>query len=275
MVNQCTGCIVSLPDQPKTSMRYEVSVTEGLNAILNHVGTVNGYYPSNTLGTENLSLAPGSSYTWTTEFASVCIGTTQPIQVTSALGAAINTFNVQSVYVTDQGFTSMTVTNPATATQTANVAIFYTVPDTPLVTPLPGSNLAIAIRLDWYAQLIASTYFPVTIGTTTIASPPANAQTWMTLPQTVTNGATSSLFNFAVWNKATNALDVVQPVSWSIDGVMPFAELLPAGSIPGVSVNGDSRQILVLTADASPHTINVTGTYSDNTTITGVLTFAN
>jgi len=131
VVGTCTDCIISLPPQPKTSMKFAVEVSEGFNAVIKRVGTVIGYYPSNNIGTESIELTPGSSYTWSQGFSAVCIGTSLPLQMTTASGTVVNTFNIQSVFVSDQGFTSVTLTNPSTATQTAKIAIFYAVPVTP------------------------------------------------------------------------------------------------------------------------------------------------
>ena len=127
-IGTCTDCIITLPPQPKTSMKFSIEVSEGFNAVIKRVGTVIGYYPSNNLATESVQLTPGSSYTWNQGFGSVCIGTSLPLQMTTAFNTVVNTFNIQSVFVSDQGFTSITLTNPSTATQTAKIAIFYTTP---------------------------------------------------------------------------------------------------------------------------------------------------
>lgn len=128
VVGTCTDCIISLPPQPKTSMKFSIEVSEGFNAVIKRVGTVIGYYPSDNVTTESVQLTPGSSYTWIQGFGAVCIGTSLPVQATTAFNTIVNTFNIQSVFVSDQGFTSITITNPLNATQTANVAIFYTTP---------------------------------------------------------------------------------------------------------------------------------------------------
>lgn len=124
VVGTCTDCIVSLPAQPPTSMKFSVSVTEGFNSILKRVGTVNGIYPSASMALDGPTLAPGASYAIGAT-KSLCIGTSAPLQVTVTVGSITMTFNVNSLLILDDAYTSVRITNPST-TINAVVALFYT-----------------------------------------------------------------------------------------------------------------------------------------------------
>lgn len=131
VVGTCTDCIVTLPTQPNTSLRYSVVVTEGNNAILKNRGAIEAVYASNTLGTEFLSLTPQQQYSWSQPFNSLCIGTDQTIQVSLKTAVSTVVFNVSKLLVIDQPFIGLTILNPASNTTTpvgptANVSIYFT-----------------------------------------------------------------------------------------------------------------------------------------------------
>lgn len=124
VVGTCTDCIVSLPPQPLTSLRFRVDVTTGYNKVLKHVTTANGYYPSDDLGTQTLTLAASSSYSHPTGISALFVSTDQPLQVTVTIGNVALTFNVNSLLILDDTYTSFTVANTST-TNVANVGLAY------------------------------------------------------------------------------------------------------------------------------------------------------
>ena len=124
VVGTCTDCIISLPPQPLTSLRFRVDVNTGYNKILKHVTTANGYYPSDDLGVQALTLAASSSYAHTTGVTALFVSTDQPLQVTVTIGNAAMTFNVNSLLILDDTYTSFTVANTST-TNVANLSLAY------------------------------------------------------------------------------------------------------------------------------------------------------
>lgn len=130
VVGTCTDCIVTLPVQPTTSLRYSVVVTEGNNLVLKNRGTIEAVYASNTLGSEHLTLTPQQQYSWSQSFTSLCISTDQPIQVSLKTAVSTVVFTVTKVLVIDQPFIGVTILNPASNVApvgpTANVAMYFT-----------------------------------------------------------------------------------------------------------------------------------------------------
>lgn len=131
VVGTCTDCIVTLPVQPNTSMRYSVVVTEGNNLILKNRGQIDAVYASNTLGAEHVTLGPQQQYTWSQPFSSLCIGTDQPVQVSLMTAVSTVVFTVTKLLIIDQQFIGLSILNPASDTTvpvgpTANVALYFT-----------------------------------------------------------------------------------------------------------------------------------------------------
>lgn len=124
---QCKDCcIVSIPAYPQSGLQYQISVNQGQNLVLKSLGTSLGYYPADMITSTGIPMAPGSTWVSGASASSVLIITDQPLQVTLASESITQTLNVNQLLLVDDVYDSVTIQNPSTATETANVSVFYT-----------------------------------------------------------------------------------------------------------------------------------------------------
>jgi hypothetical protein len=164
----------------------------------------------------------------------------------------------------------------------AGVPAYPTSNVTPVTTPVPSgtpaptvapTGMQISIRAGWFNELggAQSLYYPVTIGSTVISSPPTGpnaASTWSPVTAGVTVGATDALLNLALIDLSTGLPATVQPVSWGVS-LPGNATLFSAGSLPYTSVYSDAEETMVLVPNLTGATLmmNVVGTFADLSTV--------
>lgn len=122
---QDCDCIVSLPVQSTTSMRFNMTITEGNNLILKNVGNVNAIYVSDSLAEESVSVAPGQTYAVSSAVMALCVKTDSPVMANLLVNGQGIAFNVTNMLFIDEVLDSFEISTPSTATKDANVALFY------------------------------------------------------------------------------------------------------------------------------------------------------
>lgn len=126
LMTQDCDCIVSLPDQPTTSLRFNMTVTEGQNLILKNVGTINATYASNNVAEEFVTIAPGQTYTVNQPTVALCIKTSALVQANLMVNGQGLAFSVTKMLFIDEALDSFSITNPTgTGATNTTVALFY------------------------------------------------------------------------------------------------------------------------------------------------------
>lgn len=126
VVGNCTDCIVDLPQTDPISMKLEVYVSNGFKGVIRRIGTFTGYYPTPAVAQHSAALAPGDIYNSTTAVTALFVATTQPVTVSVTKATVTQTFTVNRLLILDDSYDSFSITNPGTATETANVTLDYT-----------------------------------------------------------------------------------------------------------------------------------------------------
>lgn len=135
-IGDCNDCIISLPDVPKTSIKFNIDIQNGYNSIIKEVGAANGYYPSENLANESIEIQPGQNYQQSQQINALCVSTNTPIVLILTTSSSTITLNVNQVIILDDEYQSFEIQN--TGTTVAKVAIYYgwtsptTVPSTQL-----------------------------------------------------------------------------------------------------------------------------------------------
>lgn len=128
LMTQDCDCIVTLPEQSTTSLRFNMTVTEGQNLVLKNVGTLNAAYPSDNVAEESLTLVPGQTFALNQPVIALCIKTSGLVQVNLIANGVGMAFSVSKMLFIDETLDSFTITNPTgTGATNANVALFYAV----------------------------------------------------------------------------------------------------------------------------------------------------
>ena len=128
LMTQDCDCIVTLPEQPTTSLRFNMTVTEGQNLILKNVGTMNATYASNNVAEESLTLVPGQTFNLNQPVIALCIKTTGLVQVNLMVNGVGMAFSVTKMLFIDEVLDSFSITNPAgTGAVNADIALFYAI----------------------------------------------------------------------------------------------------------------------------------------------------
>lgn len=124
VVGTCTDCIISVPNNSPLSLKYKVTVQEGINHVIKHKGDVIGYYPCSSTNVQGLSLAPGATYAPTQSATSLLVATDAPVQLTIFRDLVAFTVTVNQLYIMDDAVTRFSITNTS-STVTANVFLSY------------------------------------------------------------------------------------------------------------------------------------------------------
>lgn len=128
IMTQDCDCIVTLPDQPTTSLRFNMTVTEGQNLILKNVGTMNATYASNNVAEESLTLIPGQTFNQNQPVVALCIKTTGLVQVNLMVNGVGMAFSVTKMLFIDEVLDSFSITNPTgIGAVNADIALFYAI----------------------------------------------------------------------------------------------------------------------------------------------------
>lgn len=123
---QDCDCIISLPVQSTTSLRFKMEVTEGQNLILKNVGTLNATYVSDSVAEEFVTIAPGQTYTANRNTMALCIKPSSMVQVNLTINGQSLMFSVSKMLFIDEELDEFAITNPAsTDAKSVDVAIFY------------------------------------------------------------------------------------------------------------------------------------------------------
>jgi hypothetical protein len=125
VVGTCTDCIISVPNNSTLSLKYKVSVQEGINHVIKNKGEVNGYYPCSTTNVQGLTLAPGATYAPTQSATSILLSVDAPVQLTIFRDLVAFTVTVNQLFIMDDSITRFSITNTS-STVTANLFLGYT-----------------------------------------------------------------------------------------------------------------------------------------------------
>lgn len=123
----CTDCIVTLPVQSTTSMRFNMTVTEGQNLVLKNVGTINATYASDSVAEELITIQPGAFFTITQNMIALCIqvSSTALVNLIMSGGTAV-AFNVSKMIFIDEALEGVEVSVPTGANAVpVTVSFFY------------------------------------------------------------------------------------------------------------------------------------------------------
>ena len=125
----CEECIVSLPTQPTTSMRFKMEITEGQNLVLKNVGTINATYASNSVAEELVTIQPGAFFSINQPLMALCVkvSSTAVVNLIMSGGTAV-AFNVSKMIFIDEPLVGVEVSVPAgTGAVPVTVAFFYAI----------------------------------------------------------------------------------------------------------------------------------------------------
>ncbi len=130
--SNCTDCIVTLPPQPTTSLRFNMNITQGQNLVLKNVGTINATYPSDSVAQESLTIQPGEFFSINQPMIALCIQVSSPILVNLNLGGGTAiAFNVSTMLFLDENLDGIEISVPTGPEAVAvTVALFYAIQTT-------------------------------------------------------------------------------------------------------------------------------------------------
>jgi hypothetical protein len=124
---ECAQCIVSLPVQSTTSMRFNMNITQGENLVLKNVGTINATYASDNVAQELVTIQPGAFFSITQNLIALCIqvSSTALVNLIMSGGTAV-AFNVSNMLFIDEPLQGVEVSVPTgTGAVPVTVAFFY------------------------------------------------------------------------------------------------------------------------------------------------------
>lgn len=125
----CLDCIVSLPVQPTTSMRFSTTITEGQNLVLKNVGTINATYPSDNVAEQSVTIPPGQFYSLSQPLVALCVkvSSTALVNLLASGGTAI-AVNVSKMLFIDEELEGFEISAPTgTNAPDVRVDLFYAV----------------------------------------------------------------------------------------------------------------------------------------------------
>jgi hypothetical protein len=124
VVGTCTDCIVSLPTQPLTSLKFKIVAQQGMGGIIRTLGTYNAYYPAANISSEQLIvLAESGTFAPVLPSALKALSvyvTGGPVTVALTNGEVVSTLTVNTILIVDDAYTAVAITNPST---TASVQV--------------------------------------------------------------------------------------------------------------------------------------------------------
>jgi hypothetical protein len=124
VVGTCTDCIVSLPAQPITSLKFKIVAQQGNGGIIRTLGTYNAYYPAANISSEQLIvLAESGTFSPVLPTALKALSvyvSGGPVTVALTKGEIVSTLTVNTILIVDDAYTAVTITNPST---TASVQV--------------------------------------------------------------------------------------------------------------------------------------------------------
>jgi hypothetical protein len=114
--DNCTDCIVSLPAQSTTSLRFNTTITQGENLVLKNVGTINATYVSDNVAQELVTLQPGEFFSITQNIIALCIqvSSTALVNLVMTGGTAV-ALNVSKMIFIDEALQGVEVSVPTGA----------------------------------------------------------------------------------------------------------------------------------------------------------------
>jgi hypothetical protein len=123
----CAECIVTLPVQSTTSMRFNMNVTKGQNLVLENVGIINATYASNNVAQETVTIAPGGFFNISQSMIALCIKVSSPALVNLNLGGGTAVaFTVNTLLFIDEALSGVEISVPTgTNAVSVNVSLFY------------------------------------------------------------------------------------------------------------------------------------------------------
>jgi hypothetical protein len=122
----CTDCIVSLPVQSTTSLRFNTIITQGENLVLKNVGTINATYVSDNVAEELVTIQPGAFFSITQNMIALCIQVSSPALVNLIMsGGTAVAFNVSKMIFIDEALQGVEVSVPAGANAVPVTVSFY------------------------------------------------------------------------------------------------------------------------------------------------------
>lgn len=123
----CADCIVTLPPQPTTSMRFNMLISEGQNLVLKHVGAINSTYASDNVAQESVTIQPGAFFSITQNMIAICVqvSSTALVNLIMSGGTAV-AFNVAKMIFIDEPLQGVEVSVPTgTGAVPVTVAFYY------------------------------------------------------------------------------------------------------------------------------------------------------
>jgi hypothetical protein len=127
LVGDCTDCIVSLPVQSTTSMRFSMTITEGQNLVLKNVGTINATYASDNVAEESVTIPPGEFFSINQPLVALCIRVSSVALVNMIVsGGTAIAMNVSKMIFIDEELEGFEISAPAgTDAPDVRVDLFY------------------------------------------------------------------------------------------------------------------------------------------------------
>jgi hypothetical protein len=124
--SNCSDCIVSLPVQPTTSLRFNTIITQGENLVLKNVGTINATYASDNVAQEIVTIPPGEFFSITQNMTALCIqvSSTAVVNLLVSGGTAV-AFNVSKMIFIDEALEGVEVSVPAGEDAVTVTASFF------------------------------------------------------------------------------------------------------------------------------------------------------
>jgi hypothetical protein len=125
--SNCAECIVTLPVQSTTSMRFNMNITQGENLVLKHVGTINATYASDNVAQELVTILPGAFFSINQNMIALCIQVSSPALVNLIMsGGTAVAFNVSNMLFIDEALEGVEVSVPTgTGAAPVTVSFFY------------------------------------------------------------------------------------------------------------------------------------------------------
>jgi hypothetical protein len=125
--SNCEECIVTLPAQSTTSMRFNMIVTEGQNLVLKNVGTINATYASDNVAEELVTIQPGAFFSINQPLIALCVKVSSVAVVNLIMsGGTAVAFNVSQMIFIDEPLQGVEVSVPTgTGAVPVTVSLFY------------------------------------------------------------------------------------------------------------------------------------------------------
>lgn len=124
--DNCTDCIVTLPVQSTTSMRFNMTVTEGQNLVLKNVGNINATYVSDNVGEQLVTIQPGEFFSISQNMVAICVQVSSVALVNLLMsGGTAVALNVSKMLFIDEALEGVEVSVPTGADAVPVTVSFY------------------------------------------------------------------------------------------------------------------------------------------------------